>query len=51
MKAAAATTALRVTTSGASTPNIAFSASTASVTAVAHSRKGSRSRKLSKPAT
>jgi hypothetical protein len=48
---AAGTIALRFTTSGAITPNITFSASVASVTAVAHNRKGSRSRKLSKPAT
>jgi hypothetical protein len=43
--------AIRFTTSGASTPNMALSASAASVTGVAHTMKGSRSRRLSKPAT
>ncbi len=43
--------AMRLTTSDASTPNIALSASAASVAGVAHTIKGSRSRRLSKPAS
>ena len=44
-------TARRVTRSGASTSNIGLSASAASVAAVAQRAKGSRSRRLSRPAT